>query len=96
MLAQLPEFQQSLWQNSMGRRYKSSCVYYGHSKHVDAKTVFFFVVEFKGFKLNVISDKGDMVMRHLKHKVPQMDWDFVLKRDNGGALHMNVGFTYHP
>ena len=34
---------------------------------------FFFVIECKRFKLNVISNKGEMVMKSLKHNVPQMD-----------------------
>ncbi|PPQ87286.1 hypothetical protein CVT26_000275 [Gymnopilus dilepis] len=57
---------------------------------------FFFVVECKGFKLNVISDRGDAVMNKLKHSVPQMDWDYVLQRNTGSEVHMDVAFTYHP
>jgi hypothetical protein len=56
---------------------------------------FFFVVECKGFKLNVISNRGNTVMKSLQHNVPQMAWDYVLDRRNG-EVHMDVGFTYHP
>jgi hypothetical protein len=66
-----------------------------NTQQMDRFKSFFFVVECKGFKLNVISNKGENVMTHLKHNVPQMDWDYVLDRRNG-EVHMDVGFTYHP
>ena len=64
-------------------------------QQMDRFKSFFFVVECKGFKLNVISNKGETVMKSLKHNVPQMDWGYVLDRTNG-EVHMDVGFTYHP
>jgi hypothetical protein len=65
------------------------------TQQMDRFKSFFFVVECKGFKLNVISKRGDTVMESLRHNVPQMAWDYVLDRKNG-EVHMDVGFTYHP
>ncbi|KAF8148096.1 hypothetical protein BJ912DRAFT_938529, partial [Pholiota molesta] len=65
------------------------------TQKMDRFKSFFFVVECKGFKLNVISHNGPSVMNNLKHNVPQMDWDYVLDRRNG-EVHMDVGFTYQP
>ncbi|KAF8147280.1 hypothetical protein BJ912DRAFT_1072203 [Pholiota molesta] len=47
------------------------------TQKMDRFKSFFFVVECKGFKLNVISHNGPSVMNNLKHNVPQMDWDYV-------------------
>jgi hypothetical protein len=66
-----------------------------NTQQMDRFKSFFFVIECKGFKLNVISNRGETVMRSLKHNVPQMAWDHVLDRRNG-EVHMDVGFTYHP
>jgi hypothetical protein len=66
-----------------------------NTQQMDRFKSFFFVIECKGFKLNVISNRGETVMKNLKHNVPQMAWDHVLDRRNG-ELHMDVGFTYHP
>lgn len=68
---------------------------YDDSQQMDRFKSFFLVVECKGFKLNVISNNGNTVMKNLHHTVPQMDWDYVLDRTNG-EVHMDVGFTYHP
>ena len=66
-----------------------------NTQQMDRFKSFFFVVECKGFKLNVISNRGETVMTSLKHSVPQMAWDHVLDRKNG-EVHMDVGFTFHP
>jgi len=66
-----------------------------NTQQMDRFKSFFFVIECKGFKLNVISNKGDTVMKDLQHAVTQMAWDYVLDRRNG-EVHMDVGFTYHP
>lgn len=80
-------------QSRMRHILDSSC---DSNECMDRFKSFFFVVECKGFKLNVISDSGGAVMKKLKHNVPQMDWDYVMDRKNGSEVHMDVAFTFHP
>jgi hypothetical protein len=56
---------------------------------------FFFVFECKGFKLNVISRDGGSVLDMLKLTVPQMSWDYALKRKNG-EMYLDIAFTHQP
>ncbi|KAF9474942.1 hypothetical protein BDN70DRAFT_814888 [Pholiota conissans] len=65
------------------------------TQKMDRFKSFFFVLECKGFKLNVISPDGNSVMTNLKKTTPQLNWDYVLNRANG-EVHMDIGFNFHP
>jgi hypothetical protein len=58
---------------------------------------FFFVMEAQGIKesTNIVVEKGGDPYAELCRKFPNLDWDYMEKRENGQLL-LDLGMGFHP
>ncbi|KAG8217040.1 hypothetical protein J3R82DRAFT_7369 [Butyriboletus roseoflavus] len=65
--------------------------------HLDMFGSFFFIADARGIKLNTVTVRGRAKdpFVNLRHEIPILDWDFMMRRENGQLL-LDLGISYHP